>query len=566
MRRRMGAAIMAGLLTLVAACGVPSEGKPIVVQRAGAPTQVKPVGKPPTPQTDFGTNETSLVSGYLASLAGQTLRPAQTAILNKFMTRPLSIPGDSTQAAQVAADFTVVRVLNSARGTSKEAGTVTVTVTVQVLGEFDPANGELTPVGPTAADRTLSFVVSTATNHYKIEKAPPGLYVSETAFSKQYRPQTIYFWDGVSTDSSPSLIPDQRYVAAWWTAPYTATIVVNWLLGDPQPPTWLGPSVIEAQGKFINGASITVVTVDSRREFVVNLKQSSMSGDQRSIFLDEIRWSLLQVPGFGATPPPVRLEVANQPVSATFNLDSNAAANRGSTGPAQPTLGQGAPPIAYAIVGGRVTPIGQANGLGGVTGFASTPSDPSRVATDAKNTDVVAAAIGDVTGDICTALVRSVSGRDELWISRVGDGVRPHYVKVFTAKSILNPQWLPNGDLAMIVDRAFRLASQDRDGNYQMQPSASIAGPGAISTFSVGPDGHRVALVSGGQIWIGTLSAGSQVQQPRQINLAPWQSKVTGLGWSTIDRLIVGGVGQGSHAGKSSVIEAYVDGIYYPLN
>jgi hypothetical protein len=42
-------------------------------------------------------------------------------------------------------------------------------------------------------------------------------------------------------------------------------------------------------------------------------------------------------------------------------------------------------------------------------------------------------------------------------------------------------------------------------------------------------------------------------------------SDVTGLAWSTVDRLVIGGSGQCEHAGKSTVIEAYSDGLYEPL-
>ena len=574
MHKRIAVVVLAAVLLTAAACGVPSGGKPILVGHAPPLGPVGAAGIAPTAQTSFTNPADFVESGYLGALAGQTSLVAQDSVRNQFVVpkKKVSIKaGDSSPVGQV----TVVRVLP---GTAQHAidatgDEYTVTVNVQVIGVFDPSTGALAPALASPKPKKLDFTVTTD-GPLKLTRLPGGFYMSEDAFRAQYIPQTIYFWDG-----NGGLIPDQRYVPRWWKIPLAATAIVNWLLGVPNPPTWFG-TASEVQGKVTNGAILNVgsnyVTLDNKSEFVVNLNQTSMTPTQQAQFVAEVRWSLLQLPTFGIAPsntslPVVKLLISNQVVQPAADPNAyevNAAANREQSNVHPPAVGHlqpdspqpvGSQAFAYAIENGRVTALGYGAG-GGVSAFNTdnpAPTDPTRTLADSKNTDVVMAALGTIDGVSSAALVRSVSGRQELWISRAKSG-RAKYVKAMTATTFLRPQWLPDGDLAVVADQKFYVI---RNGTNEPLPLA-VLGPGAISAYSVGPDGHRVAFVSGGAVWIAILSGKQPDLSPaRPINLAPELTHVTTVAWSTVDHLVVGG----SAGGKSRVLETSSDGVYYQM-
>ncbi|HEY1485753.1 MAG TPA: hypothetical protein VGF84_06595, partial [Micromonosporaceae bacterium] len=211
MRNRIAVVVLAAVLLAAAACGVPSGGKPILVGHAPPLGPVGAAGIAPTAQTSFTNPADFVESGYLQALAGQTSLVAQDSVRNQFVVAKRKIPikaGDSSPVAPV----TVVRVIGAPTQHAIDANgdAYTVTVSVQVLGVFDPSTGALAPALASPKSRKLDFTVTT-NGPLKLTQLPGGLYMSEDAFRAQYIPQTIYFWDG-----NGGLIPDQRYVPKWW--------------------------------------------------------------------------------------------------------------------------------------------------------------------------------------------------------------------------------------------------------------------------------------------------------------------------------------------------------------
>jgi hypothetical protein len=563
MGRRRGLMVMVALiLVALAACGVPNGGKPIVDGQPRANVAAGPgaAAPPPQPKT-FPTNQPLpfVTSGYLAAIAGQGTQGAQTKAAKAFMAPGARWHAGTTNAASSApvAPVTMVRILTSPNPKLNPDGTFHVSVNVQVVGSFDPSAGAIVPASSTAKPIKLAFVVglNSAGDQLQIESAPTGFYLTADAFFDRYEPQTIYFSDGVG-----GLIPDQRYLPnAMTTSAQRATQVVQWILAGP--PDWIAP----AATPLVKGVGLAdpFVGVDSHnRQFVVNLSLTTMSPQQAAYFVAEVRWSLEGIPlvagQIGADdsqPPAVALKFPNgdKPIDPSVNqIASNQATDRAQD------------PIAYAIEGGKVRAIGLGSSFGGVD-VKTVPYDDTKSLSDPKNSNVVSAAIRNRDGFVSSALVRQGAHGQELWVSQVRDTTKAKYVRVrLNAKTFARPVWLakPAGALAVVADGKFYVV-KDTNNNPTVAPIA-ISGPGSIQTFSVGSDGHRLALVSNGQVWVGILSIGSDtpplVTTARRINLAPQLKTVSAVAWSLNDQLAAGG----TDGTSAQVIETYADGYYTP--
>jgi hypothetical protein len=106
-----------------------------------------------------------------------------------------------------------------------------------------------------------------------------------------------------------------------------------------------------------------------------------------------------------------------------------------------------------------------------------------------------------------------------------------------------------------------RIYSFDAAGT-RAQPVEWQGAPGPVSAISVAPDGHRVAVISGGKLYravIDTSGDGVALSEPEQV-LAPKLKTVSAVAWSSETYLVVAGALRDGGDERYAVLDMTVDG------
>jgi hypothetical protein len=563
-RRSLAAGATALVALTVAACGVPGGGKPIVDSHPINNANQSGAGiaqQPPQPSDSNLSEPLEFVEeGYLAAVAGQVTAKAQQTAATAFMQPPAIAAWTPGPNKSGGPQSVAIIQLISKNGPTQTGGTFELTESVRVIGMFDPVSGAITTQ---AAGPTVNLLFDGAIQddgHWRLTYAPPGLYMTQQAFNASYHSQTIYYWnaDGLTATSDSGMIPDLRYMPTWLSAAQAATQVVTWILDGP--PTWMNAAAAEVVSN-VNLADPTMKTVAGA--FVVNLTSpaTAMSAQEQTDLVAEISWSLGNIRPISAPISsgltPISLQINNHDVASTAPADLdrlNRAAFRNPT------------PTAYAIVGKKVAPIGYTDDRTNWHEFNTVdavPDDSTKTIDNVANNNVQLAAIHSTDSEMDAALVTSVNGVEQLWVSRAKAGQKAKYVKIkhLPTSGFLRPVWLdqPGNGLAVVVGGNLYLVTSSGAVREVAVPNV-----GAITAFSIGSDGYRIALVADGKAWIGLLAVSSQafVTVPTVINLASSLRSVTAIAWSSISQVIVAGPGApGTESdGQAIVLEVNTDG------
>lgn len=147
------------------------------------------------------------------------------SLSREFMTPALSAQWRGDTRTLI---YQALNVLTGANGNS-------FTLQLEIIGEVD-SNGVYTEQ-PHHSTRDVEVEVTKVDDQWRISKAPDGIMVESTSFSKIFSPQTIYFYDA----SYQYLVPDVR----WFTSGAgTATSMVEAILAGPAP--YLQNAVVSA--------------------------------------------------------------------------------------------------------------------------------------------------------------------------------------------------------------------------------------------------------------------------------------------------------------------------------
>ena len=564
-RRALGAGAIALIALTATACGVPGDSKPIIDSHPVNNSNQSGAGVAPEPPKldDLNLAEPLefVEGGYLTAVAGQVTAKAQQAAATSFMQAPaIGVWTSGPNKSGGPQPVSIIQLI-SKDGPTQTGGAFQLTESVRIIGLFDPVTGAITtqPAGPIVKLGFEGAIQADGT--WRLSSAPPGLYLTEQAFNASYHPQTIYYWtaDGLTTPSDSGMIPDLRYMPTWLSGPQAATQVVTWILDGP--PTWMNAAAVAIAPDSVNLADPTMKTAAGA--FVVNLSAAAtaMSAQEQTDLVAEISWSLGNIRPISAPISsglsPISLQINNHDVASKPSADLqrlNRAALRNPT------------PTAYAIVGKKVAPIGYTDDRTNWHEFNTVnamPDDTTKTIDNVANDNVLLAAIHSTDSEMDAALVTGVNGVEELWVSRTTVGQKAKYVEIkhLPASGFLRPVWLdqPGNDLAIVVAGDLYLVTSSGAVHKVAVPNV-----GAITAFSVGSDGCRIALVAGGKAWIGLLSAGSQpsVTVPTAINLASSLKSVTAIAWSSISQVVVAGPGAAGTEGdgQATVLEVDTDG------
>jgi hypothetical protein len=511
-------------LAVPVACGLPSGGGPIIDGPGPSP---KPGdgdsdGRAPRPQD--AVNEEDLVRKFFGAVAGKLDTDDD---LKKASERAKAFLTDRIKGSWPALDqIAVVRVGNLSHSAGGVSQTLVQAPLTQV-GIMQP-NGTVKPVpGPLELQKLQFTVVANgAKPGWSIDKietidgqGPPlkGMLLDSGGLDGQwYSPQLVYFWS--SGSGQVGLVPDLRYVPkAGLSKEAQRTEIVNWMLGGPSD--LLAGTVQDVyQGITLVGPNLVAPDHDV---LLVNLS----APPPRSVTLDQLRaqlrWSL-QSFWDGS----VRLQVNSQDQKVLPETDDWQVKNLAD----RPFRdGDG---TAFCVVSGVVRPI-------------ANPDQLPPALTGPDNKGVRFAALS--RDQRSAALVKA----DALHIGGVGgDGAKP----AFRLVDLSGTQWtrpvfvpaLPPSSPLVLVAVDGQLYVVFADGS-----SAEVAADrplNAVSAFSVAPDGHRIALISGGVACVGALQIdGTNVAVGGLQNVDPGLSQLSGVAWSRLDRVLVAGKGSVSY-------------------
>ncbi|SBT52272.1 LpqB family beta-propeller domain-containing protein [Micromonospora auratinigra] len=510
MRRRLLALLLGGLMIPagVAGCGIPRETE---VQVDGAGPAAEPGSqngsgaRPPSP-TD--TSEPGqFVRNYLeAAAAGE--RDQAYARVKAFIApdKRDAVLRERPQSSEI--EMTVVRLRELPEVTPPNNDrTSKVTVKVQQVGVLR-SDGTLAP--PVATDTTYVFELRPVRDgrpELLIYGLPNVLLVTDQAVRRYYGAHTIYFWNSDGT----RLVPDQRYLPSSVPAQRRITEVVKWLTTGP--PDWLAGGV----SKLPDGTQVINNATGSDGRWEVNLSMTSANDDKLARLATQLAWSL---------PPEVTgrldLKIQNQ---KRLTVDLKQERDK----PAYPAGGS---PLRFSVYDGVVRPLA----------FVGEPIGSVPIEA-AKNRNVVSAALSRSGDQVLAALV--VTRPDRTQALRVGSGPDPVTVFNDSARpyaAIGRPTWIRSLDPdhpAGLVAADGRLYRFDvRAGMV----AVSLNPAGRVTAVAGSLEGHRIALVIGGVLYVASVSVEGGVVtlgQPRRLTTG--LTDITAVDWIAENELVFAG-------------------------
>jgi hypothetical protein len=393
---------------------------------------------------------------------------------------------------------------------------------------LDPV-GILTDVGSvepaTAVSRTpFSFVVvSLDGGRRRLAGAPSGLFLNVETLSTWYNTRTIYFWD--TSESSPVLVPDLRYLPKVVTQDKQPSEVWRWLKSGPS--TLLSNAVQPVPDNLDSSDNVVTEQQHGSLVLVLNLtSEAARAGARLQSLVTQLRWSLRP----DTTPVELRIEGVKKK-----DIDGSSSGYVQGNPSVWPAGQTDSGPNRYAVIDGHATEI-DSDGNSGKT---------RSVLAAAENRDVVSAATAKTGDQQIAALVRADgAGRQRLWIGRLnehGENREPHYVDTgVTARVLSRPVWIvrPFPQVLIAVDGWLKVVTEDRIRDVSLTTEL----PGAVTAVSAAPDGRRLALVVGGVAGIAPLRFDHDaLTLGRFRKLDPGLAEVNGIGWSREGNILVGG-------------------------
>ena len=515
MRRRIlaGGIALIVLATGLVGCGIPDG------------TVVKVDGKGPSP--GFGWidgGERQQPKDRLAS--GDDVGPFALAFLRAAAGEPggayqrvhdFIAPGSKDQlkekpAADVA--INVVRLTDETPQVTNDVNDSTVRISVQQVGVLT-AEGTLEP--PEARHNEYTFTVGKVAGQQGlfVTKLPPLLLMSTDALADYYEQRAIYFWNAEKT----ALVPDLRYLPLAVPEGRQATDVVDWLTKGPV--SWLKPAAVglPAGTKPIGN----VATVDGR--LVVNLSAEVLPADdaaQLEHLATQLMWSLRP-----NRTEQLELKIQNQ-TRRVFPMAAHLAQH--------PVYQIADRAQLFCIAGGQVRRLVDPDN----------PSESAVPLSPEANANIVSAGFARDDELTVAALVSRVRDRRRLLVG-ASTGPAREFRSSGEYGEISRPVWLKGGHPVGLVVAGRR--SVDQDGRlYHFGRDATLrpvdipAVPAPITAVGAAPDGHRIAFIAGGALYVAALNVDQgrvEAGPPRQLPTSLRQ--LTAVDWSGENSLVVAG-------------------------
>ena len=515
-------AVLATLL--LGGCGIPDE-TPVLVVGPGPSMGTSAGGgaAPPQPGREDTLNKPDFVTYYLQAAAGDpddALKRAK-AFLSPSAAAVFKAPSD-------------IRVVHLVDRPLNNPGSEDVTVKYKVVGVLGH-NGILTPT----ADGTIepfTMVVGPVSGQSGVflKKVPPYLMISDTALSDFYDQRAIYFWNTEHT----GLVPDMRYMPLTVPPEQQPTMILNWLVDGPAD--WLSEAVDPLPDRT---AVIGNVPAQSNDNLQINLNDQAVPTDDARA-LDRLRrqlqWSLRPL-----LPKTLELRIGRADpnrYSDTDYLTSNFAYQLSGT------------PERFVIFDGRIKRLAGSD----------TSAEPIPVVSAAENHGVRTAALSSSDSeDFAALVVNEANNKQSLRVGSARTGQQAPLTKISLPAPIGHPAWAvtpvdARNHAVGLVTAKGSLYSFTAEGEHQRVDWPG--GPSGVTAVSIAPDGHRVAVVAGGQLYLTTLTTsgeGMQLSDALPIRTLLLR-EITAVGWSSEGWLAVAGVD--AESDRVTVMDMTIDG------
>jgi hypothetical protein len=528
-RQFLGITAALGAAAATGGCGVPSGSDPVRLGQAPTPGPQQAVPrKPPAPAE--ATTAKELVENYLKAAAGANYtggdRPNALTDAQQWARSYLT---DSKQRLwQPSKELTVVRV--QLGGTQPAGnGAFTVPAVLNPLGVLND-RGDIEP--SPAAQIDFTFTVVQVGTEFRLDDAPPSLFLSDNGLQTLYSDRHIYFWDQAD---QPTLVPDQRYLPTSIADAKQPVEIVRWLTTGPAP--WLQPIVQLLPPEI----EVKDTSFDAGR-LIVNLSSKAATLDKDTLrrLAVQLRWSAN--PGGGVE---LRIEGTSAGVSADDYLTANLAVHNDDNGE----------PEQFCVLNRKARPVKLASG------------SPTPILTSDQNSEVVLAAVPRKKRN--AALVR-IDGRNQrLWLgSLIGGGDVQAAVYAPTnlvGAKFSRPVWIsrPATQALVAADGHLYCVSAPPAGSNAMRSVTPVSPlprglPGPVTALSVSPEGRRIALVAGGEVIVAPLLFGDELGIADSFRVVKTDlGDQRAVGWSDETKLIVGGSPMAGT--KSTLVEVGID-------
>jgi hypothetical protein len=524
MRRRL-ALFAAAAALLLGGCGIPDD-TPAVPIGIG-PSTGTAVGEdvaPPMPKRLDSDKPSQLVLNYLRAAAGD--RDDAPARVKQFL---------SPAAAATFHPSADVRVVDLVDPPLNNPGSDEVSFTAVQVGMLLD-NGVFAP----STDTTVSeykFRVDTVEGQPGefVAKAPPMLLLSKDALASYYDLRTIYFWNTEHT----GLVPDVRYMPKTVPQEQQPTEVLNWLAAGPS--TWLADAVEPLpDGTSVIG-NVPAVANDTLQ---ISLSAQALPADDKGA-LDRLRrqlmWSLRpNLPRF------LELKVGHQ-VEGDWDqrdyLNSN------------PSYRLAQDPERFVVYDGQIRRLSS----------SAYNTEPVPVLAPATNRGIRRAALAETESRAYAAVVAAEGKKQTLRVAAAPLGQQAGLRTVNLTGALGQPVWAvtpqePPGGAIGLITVAGRLYSFGAGGGAPHEIDWPGGGPPAVSTVAVAPDGHRVALIVGGRLYLSVLVTGGdglQLGAPQQIQ-TPMKA-LTAVDWSSEGWLVLAGTSKVNN--RVAIMDMTIDGV-----
>ncbi|WP_018254098.1 LpqB family beta-propeller domain-containing protein [Salinispora mooreana] len=517
MSRQLLGGLLGGVLLVTAAgCGIPGETE-VRIEGPGpaAETGTRSGGRYEPPSRTAADSREEFVDNFLAAAAGEA--DGAYDRVSEFVVPEDRARLPKKEGSEVA--LTVVRLLEEpdiVPGSEE----IQVTLTVQQVGQLT-ADGMLAP--PEATPETYVFSLSEFSPEggdeieWYVTNPPNVLLLTVEALPQYYKPWTIYFW---SADRL-RLVPDQRYLALAVPDDRLVSEVVRWLVGGHS--AWLkrASSGLPDGTNLINNATRT----DDRWE--VNLDMAGADRARLSQLATQLVWSLPELTG------QLELKIRNQSQLLIEDVGQHRRLN--------PVYQVEPIPQPFCIYEGAIHSLGP----------TAVPVAP------AANDQVLSAGISRSGQRTLAALTVDAGGGQQRLAVEVGSAP----LTAFTAgqdtfRTMSRPVWLrsapPQRPVGLVV----------ADGQLYRFDEAAKLDPvplnlGSVTAVAAALDGHRLAIVSGGELYLAAVSHDGDtlaVGPPRRSHTS--LTGLTAVDWSGENSLALAG----EKGGKRVLYEVGVDG------
>jgi hypothetical protein len=534
-KRVTAAAVALFVVTGLTGCGIP--GSTDVQVRGGMPSPEAPGGADTIPPVDRKSANTStarlMVDAYLVAAAGD---PEQAVERVRSFISP-SMSADWKPSSEI----NIVRLLDDPVVTPVDSSSFIAEIQVQHLGVLS-ANGSVGPPNNELTEYKLTVgEVAGQSGYWVTAGAPPLLLLPNVELLSRYVQTSVYFWNKDRT----ALVPDLRWLPRSISAERRPTELLEWLSGGPSG--LIGPAVDGLPANVKQKGNVPKVGADQALEVNLSAEAGALDEDALNRLGAQLYWTLRE--HFSGD---LLVKVEGQ-LRKTFAADAELLA-------ANPSSELQTPPERFAIYDGAIKRLREPN-------QSLPPAPPVPLVTTETNTGVSVASFARLGERVYGAWVRDRGDGQELVVSAevpgmplrmpIGDGVAGRPVWLWAPDAIADEDAANVVGLIVIDGKLQQFGTRDTNRT----PVAVTGLPGSITSMAVSHDGQRIALVSGGRLFVAALiRTDTSVKVStvmREVN-SPL-SDMTAVDFAGQDQLLVAGEQPGTN--RVGIVQITLDGV-----